>query len=137
MDLSTATGMRLTDCCKILLPRGDVLTLEASKSGKAADFDLSLSAVLRDLIERQRAIKATHLTLRSTPSGRPVTLRMLRDRWTTREPRLQLRSIAGLAKRKARHARTCSSSHVASAWLTTITLAGRRQLSWPVEARRR
>jgi hypothetical protein len=81
MDLATATGMRLTDCRTILLPRGDVLTLEASKTGKEADFDLSLSQVLPGLLERRRALKADHLMLLSTPTGRPVSKGMLRSRW--------------------------------------------------------
>jgi hypothetical protein len=82
MDLATATGMRLTDCRTILLPRGDVLTLEAKKTGKRADFDLSLSEVLPDLIRRRRALKnADHMMLLSTPTGRPVSEQMLRSRW--------------------------------------------------------
>jgi len=81
MDVASATAMRLTDCRTVLLPRGDVLTLEASKTGKKADFDLNLSQVLPELIRRRRAIKASHLMLLSTPTGRPVSQRMLRDRW--------------------------------------------------------
>ncbi|HWH73397.1 MAG TPA: integrase [Methylibium sp.] len=81
MDLATATGMRLTDCRTILLPKGDVLSLEASKTGKEGDFDLSLSQVLPGLISRRRALKANHLMLLSTPTGRPVSERMLTDRW--------------------------------------------------------
>jgi len=81
MDLATATGMRLTDCREILLPRGDVLSLEASKTGKEADFDLSLSEVLPDLLARRRALKADHLMLLSTPDGRPLSATMLRYRY--------------------------------------------------------
>lgn len=83
MDLATDTGMRLTDCRTILLPRGDVLTLEAKKTGKRADFDLSLSEVLPDLIRRRRAIKTNPecLMLLVTPTGRPVSEQMLRSRW--------------------------------------------------------
>lgn len=80
MDLASATAMRLTDCRTILLPRGDVLHLVASKTGKAADFDVNLSQVLPGLLERRRASKAAHLMLLSTPT-RPVSLRMLEDRW--------------------------------------------------------
>lgn len=79
MDLASATGMRLTDCRTIILPAGDVLRLEASKTGKAADFDLSLSAVLPGLLERRRALaKAPHLMLLSMPDGSPVTEAKLR-----------------------------------------------------------
>lgn len=81
MDIASATGMRLTDCREVLLPRGDVLRLEASKTGKAADFDLGLSAVLPDLLKRRRAISANHLMLLSTPTGRRVSPTMLRSRW--------------------------------------------------------
>lgn len=78
MDLSTATGMRLTDCRTVLLPQGDKLHLKASKTGKRADFDITLSQVLPKLIERRRAIPASHMMLLSTPDGFPVTSRMLR-----------------------------------------------------------
>lgn len=81
MDLASATGMRLTDCRTIPLPPGDMLRLKASKTGKEADFDLQLSAVLPDLLARRRASKALHLKLLSTPTGREVTYSMLRGRW--------------------------------------------------------
>jgi len=72
MDLSTATGMRLTDCRTILLPADNVLHLKASKTGKKADFDLALSLVLPDLLTRRRALDASHLMLLSTEDGFPV-----------------------------------------------------------------
>ncbi len=78
MDISTATGMRLTDCRTVVLPQGDTLRLKASKTGKAADFDLTLSQVLPDLVTRRRALPAAHLMLLSTPDGFPVSARMLR-----------------------------------------------------------
>lgn len=78
MDLSTATGMRLTDCRTVLMPQGDKLRLKASKTGKRADFDITLSEVLPKLVERRRAIPASHMMLLSTPDGFPVTARMLR-----------------------------------------------------------
>lgn len=78
MDLSTATGMRLTDCRTVLLPQGDKLRLKASKTGKRADFDITLSEVLPKLIERRRAIPASHMMLLSTPDGFPVSAGMLR-----------------------------------------------------------
>ena len=92
MDISSATGMRLTDARQVLLPAGDVLRLKANKTGKKADFDLSLSAVLPDLIERRRALKADHLMLLSTPDGRPVSQRMLRDRWDEARQRAAVRA---------------------------------------------
>ncbi|MDQ2139542.1 integrase [Alcaligenaceae bacterium B3P038] len=81
MDLASATGMRLNDTITVLLPAGDLLRMKANKTGKKADFDISLSHVLPDLVRRRRSLKADHLMLLSTPTGRPVTLRMLRDRY--------------------------------------------------------
>jgi integrase len=82
MDTSSATGMRLTDVIGVVLPASDILTLKASKTGKDADFDISLSTVLPELVRRRRALRADHLMLLSTPTGKPVTLRMLDARWT-------------------------------------------------------
>jgi integrase len=79
MDLASATGMRLTDVRSVVLPADSVLHLtKASKTGKASDFDVSLSEVLPDLLTRRRAIKAPHLMLLSMPDGKPVTAHMLR-----------------------------------------------------------
>jgi hypothetical protein len=78
MDLSTATGMRLTDCRTILLPADNILRLKAGKTQKKADFDLSLSQVLPDLLARRRAMDASHLMLLSTPDGYPVFSKDLR-----------------------------------------------------------
>lgn len=78
MDLSTATGMRLTDCREILLPADNILRLKAKKTGKDADFDLALSQVLPDLLARRRAMDVTHLMLLSTTGGFPVEERDLR-----------------------------------------------------------
>lgn len=72
MDLSTATGMRLTDCRTILLPADNILRLKASKTSKKADFDLALSQVLPDLLARRRAMDVSHLMLLSTEDGFPV-----------------------------------------------------------------
>lgn len=95
MDIATATGMRLTDVRTVRMPTGDLLRLKASKTGKNADFDLSMSMVLPGLIERRRAIQADHLMLLSMPDGRPVTVSMLRgaydrarDRAATKHPQL-------------------------------------------------
>jgi hypothetical protein len=82
MDIASATGMRLTDVRTIPLPRGDTLRLKASKTGKKADFDLSLSAVLPDVIRRRRENKtAEHLMLLAGPFKRPISERMLTDRF--------------------------------------------------------
>jgi hypothetical protein len=81
MDLSSATGMRLTDCIKVTLPRDGVLRLKASKTGKKADFDLTLSEVLPAMVERRRGYEANHLMLISRPDGFPVHLKDLRREW--------------------------------------------------------
>jgi hypothetical protein len=82
MDVASATGMRLTDVRTIPLPPTDTLRLKASKTGKKADFDLSLSTVLPDLIARRRANKhAEHLMLLAGPFKRPISERMLTDRF--------------------------------------------------------
>jgi hypothetical protein len=67
MDLASATGL--------------VLRVRASKTGKNAEFSLGDSAVLGRLVEARRKVSATHLLLLTTSSGRPVSARMLRDRW--------------------------------------------------------
>lgn len=78
MDISTATGMRLTDCRTVALPADNILRLKASKTGKSADFDMSLSNVLPELVARRRAYPACHTYLLSTPDGFPVSVSMLR-----------------------------------------------------------
>jgi len=50
MDIATATGMRLSDVRNITMPAGDMLTLKARKTGKTADYDVSVSSVLPELI---------------------------------------------------------------------------------------
>lgn len=81
MDVASATGMRLTDCIEVLLPRGNVLHRAASKTGKEAEWDASASPVLLDILERRRALEADHLMLLSEEDGRPLNLGMLRWRW--------------------------------------------------------
>lgn len=92
MDLASATGMRLTDCRTILLPKGELLRVEASKTGKSADFEIALSQVLPDLLARRRAIKTTTLMLLVTPDGRAVSAGMLRDRWDLARLRAGIRA---------------------------------------------
>ena len=98
MDLASATGLRLTDCIRIAMPRGDVLTLEASKTGKSASFDVSLSKVLPGLIERRRAIDAMHVLLLSTPDGKRLTYSMLRSRWDAAREAAALKAAPDLAE---------------------------------------
>jgi integrase len=83
MDIASATGMRVTDVYTVPLPHGDSLRLEAGKTGKEADFDLSLSAVLPDVIRRRRENKkAHHLMLLAGPFKRPVSYWMLYGRFS-------------------------------------------------------
>ena len=81
MYLSAATGMRQEDCVAVLLPRGDPLHFEASKTGKEAEWDMCLSSVLPGLLAHRRALAEDHLMLLSTPKEKPVDLGTLRRRW--------------------------------------------------------
>lgn len=92
MDLASATSMRLYDCIKVTMPKGDLLRLKASKTGKKADFDLSLSEVLPGLIERRRGYEANHLMLISTPDGFPVFPKDLRREWDKARERAALKA---------------------------------------------
>ena len=93
MDLGSATGMRLTDCATVLLPKGDILHLEAHKTGKEAEWDMSLSATLPDLVQRRRALGASHLMLLSTPEREPVALRKLGYQWDKARKRAAVKAI--------------------------------------------
>jgi len=99
MDLSTATGMRLTDCRTILLPSDNILHLKAGKTGKDADFDLELSQVLPELLARRRAMDVSHLMLLSTEDGYPVFEKDLR-----REYNKARRKAAARARERGREA---------------------------------
>lgn len=114
MDLASATGMRLNDTVTVLLPAGDLLRMKAHKTGKKADFDIALSQVLPELVRRRRALKADHLMLLSTPTGRPVTLRMLRDRYDE-------------ARRVAAHNADCAGEHELAAEIRSMILRDMRK----------
>lgn len=94
MDLSTATGMRLTDCREVTLPANNMLRVKASKTGKKADFDLALSQVLPDLLARRRSLFTTHLMLLSMPDGSPVTPAKLRGAYD--RARIRAAVVAGI-----------------------------------------
>jgi hypothetical protein len=110
MDISSATGMRITDVRTVPLPPTDLLRLKASKTTKKADFDLSLSAVMPDVIARRRANKkAEHLMLLAGPFKRPVSYRQLHNRFVA------ARAAAAV---KAEEATTASSPRRSGAlWL--------------------
>lgn len=108
MDLASATRIRLTDCRTVTMPAGDLLRLEANKTGKDADFDHSLSQVLPELIARRRALKAL-LMLLSMPDGKVVTEAKLRGAYD--RARVE---AAKKAASKARRRSPRTSRHVAA-----------------------
>ena len=81
MDISTATGLRVTDVRTLRLPVNDVLRFKSSKTAKWAEFQVADSAVLSALVDRRLAMKAHSVMLLITESGRQVSERMLSDRW--------------------------------------------------------
>lgn len=96
MDVASATGLRVGDVLAVALPPGDVLRVRAGKTGKRAEFDVSTSPVLAEVVGRRRANKkAMHLKLLATATGREVSYRMLHDRF------VDARAAAAAAARKA------------------------------------
>lgn len=81
MDIATATALRITDARTVAMPVDGKLRINASKTGKAAHFDVDSSPTLSAIVARRKAIKASHVMLLSTPTGRPVTYALLRARW--------------------------------------------------------
>lgn len=84
LDWITATGLRITDVLALRLTncRDGVVRVQASKTGKAAEFVIAASSVIPRLIESRMANKrAMHLRMLATPTGRAVTERMLHDRF--------------------------------------------------------
>jgi hypothetical protein len=81
MDISTATGYRVTDTRTVPIPTDGMLRNTAHKTGKRAKFEILESPVLTAIAARRQSIKADHIMLLSTPTGRPVSYSMLRDRW--------------------------------------------------------
>jgi site-specific recombinase XerD len=83
MDISTATGLRVRDALGLRLSdvRGSRLVVAASKTRKRGEFDIDASPVLQRVIEARRLNKtAEHLFLLAH-GRKPVTERMLRDRF--------------------------------------------------------
>ncbi len=79
MDIATSTGMRLTDARTVRMPVDGMLHVRSSKTGKKSFFAISESPVLTDLLERRGQRDCTMLLC--TPTSRPVSLSMLRDRF--------------------------------------------------------
>lgn len=81
MDISTATGLRVTDVRTLRLPVNDVLRFKSGKTEKWAEFQVADSPVLRALVARRLAMKAHSVMLLITESGKQVSERMLSERW--------------------------------------------------------
>lgn len=81
MDLASATGLRLTDCRTIQMPAGDQLRVTANKTKKPLLFSTSESPVLSRIVSERKTSNASSTLLLLTPSGKPVSERMLRDWW--------------------------------------------------------
>lgn len=81
MDLASATALRLTDVREIEMPDGHRLAIDASKTGKTGWFDVRKSSVLAAMVERRLAAGFEHGLLLLTDKGKPVTERMLGERW--------------------------------------------------------
>jgi integrase len=81
LTIATATGLRVTDIIALRLTdvRGTWLVLEANKTGKGVEIDLTGSVML-DVIERRKARKVDHIFLLAH-GKRPVTERMITDRF--------------------------------------------------------
>lgn len=79
MDIATATGMRITDARTVRMPQDGKLRFRANKTGKWAHFEVADSPVLTALLERRG--NANSVLLLTTPTGRQVSARMLRDRY--------------------------------------------------------
>lgn len=81
MDISTATGMRLTDVRTIAMPADGRLRFRAGKTSKAAYFVVADSPVLSALVERRQKMDHPCTTLLVTERGKPLSARMLRERY--------------------------------------------------------
>ena len=81
MDIATATGYRVTDVRLVPMPTDGILRSVAHKTGKRAQFEVAQSPVLTAIVARRQTIRADHVMLLSTRTGRPVSYSMLRARW--------------------------------------------------------
>lgn len=89
MDISSATGMRITDARTVRMPVDGVISIRASKTKKAVQFVVAESPVLTALVGRREAMRA-HCVMLLTNNGRQVSYRMLRDRWDDARDRAAL-----------------------------------------------
>lgn len=79
LDIATSTGMRITDARTVRMPVDGKLRFKAGKTGKWAYFEVTQSPVLTALIDRRGQADCTMLLC--TPTGLPVSMRMLRTRY--------------------------------------------------------
>jgi hypothetical protein len=81
MDISTTTGMRLTDARTVRMPIDGKLRFKSSKKGKHSYFEVNESPVLTALLARRGTVDC--VTLLTTDTGRTVSYSMLRTRYDT------------------------------------------------------
>lgn len=79
LDIATSTGMRLTDARTVRMPVDGKLRFRAGKTSKWAYFEVAQSPVLTALLERRGSVDCVMLL--TTPTGRAVSMSMLRDRY--------------------------------------------------------
>lgn len=106
MDLATATGLRVKDVCTVRISdfRPDGLHVKAGKTGKRLTFSTESSAVLPRLLEHRHQHKALHIFLLTSARGKPVTWRMLNERFAAARALAaqELPECAGLVLRDMR-----------------------------------
>ncbi|MEN5181721.1 integrase [Comamonas testosteroni] len=94
MDIASATGMRLTDVCFVRMPSNGVLGNRANKTSKGGEFVVLESEVLTRIDERRSSYPSKCVMFLATPQGKPVSLRMLRDRWDAARERAAIKADA-------------------------------------------
>lgn len=97
LDIATATGYRVQDVLRVPMPNDGYLRTAANKTGKKSVFDISHSPVLTAIVARRKALKADHVMLLSTPTGKAVTYSMIRSRWESAR-KAAAKANPGLAK---------------------------------------
>lgn len=104
LDLATATGLRVRDVLNLRLSdvRGSRLVVEASKTGKRVEFDLT-DSIIPAIVERRKESKAPHLFV-LVCGERIVTERMLRDRFKEARDKAakEVPEVAGMYLRDCR-----------------------------------
>ena len=79
MDMSTATGMRITDAITVRVPVNGLMRHKHHKTGKWVEFEVGQSPTLQAMLDARPNVSS--LMFLTTESGRPVTYAMLRKRW--------------------------------------------------------